>query len=496
MKKNIKNINFIRKSEIMLETVRNLRTKIDSGQVSHKKKQLHTFCMSKVSPRPRTVLQSVKSSIFKLISQLTKLSKKISQMDVDNIQILHSALKEAQNSLRCALGSGEKQIPTSCIKLDQKQTRKCLNKSEPEINNVWKHQSPNLKLLTDSDKKVNNTTLSRAYKDLNFSSFHNNRGKIESLASRNLRKHSKNEKHKGSCMKSLTRLNICQNKRYKTEFTSVNTPKVNNRRVPVTEKLFNLSSFKDKISKFSTTSPLISEKKKPESIKCSEKKRLLPKSLITKKAPLMQRAKSETTLQNAIQFTDVSTKSMCQKRHPYTRCECTTKGPKPCGVYCCYLSSEFQKKILFEKLRILDLEEDSLRENSKYAICIKWWYKWCDFVNISVDALQKFNTLPDTEEFDSQGSILQSLLHESSESEEIYSYEGHKLSLIEEEETYDKPSIINNRSLLSPDPDDDSRLKSYSTENYDYVLVTAYQWNFLKKWFLCDFEIEISRGFS
>lgn len=112
-----------------------------------------------------------------------------------------------------------------------------------------------------------------------------------------------------------------------------------------------------------------------------------------------------------------------------------------------------------------------------FAISTTWWYQWCDFVNVSVDAISKFHQgigiSMSTPNINPKGDIEGDLIHESEDDgklskfktddlmlrnsfynslnnhrtsdnssrnlDPIKVWEGDKLAVLEEDEFYDRP---------------------------------------------------------
>ena len=143
------------------------------------------------------------------------------------------------------------------------------------------------------------------------------------------------------------------------------------------------------------------------------------------------------------------------------------KGIEPCGLYCAYLSSNDQRRIIFKKYKTEETKKNI--SSTRYAINASWWYHWWDFVNVSMDEITKQKSI-DKESLNSKKPSFRS--NNSNEIQNInkkaydlnmdefetmrldttclptnvpkgfYVYESLmnlKLSVIEEDEVYERP---------------------------------------------------------
>jgi hypothetical protein len=85
---------------------------------------------------------------------------------------------------------------------------------------------------------------------------------------------------------------------------------------------------------------------------------------------------------------------------------------------------------------VIELEDDP-----PFMISSQWLYQWCDYVNVSIETFTKpakaaSNHSDSVEEhaFADLDEINQNLLQNG-----IYSYEGTKMEVVEEDAIYDRP---------------------------------------------------------
>lgn len=157
----------------------------------------------------------------------------------------------------------------------------------------------------------------------------------------------------------------------------------------------------------------------------------------------------------------------------------------------------------------------------QYAISATWWRQWCDFVNFEYQPLSRFYASQGSSE--KGGAYLSDEKVEKAEGDyglqtpESSNYISHSdekhetfekrtpapsnfkrgerktanmCSVISIQELYERPGKITNKHICEEEETGgDWKLRDYTQELYDYVLVNHLAWKYFKRWYGCDYEV-------
>jgi hypothetical protein len=76
-----------------------------------------------------------------------------------------------------------------------------------------------------------------------------------------------------------------------------------------------------------------------------------------------------------------------------------------------------------------------------YMISSQWLYQWCDYANVPIEAFTKSAKSSHNRSQSVETMIFDDLddIYQSSIKKELYSYEGDKMKVVEEDAIYDRP---------------------------------------------------------
>ncbi|CAI2363580.1 unnamed protein product [Moneuplotes crassus] len=223
----------------------------------------------------------------------------------------------------------------------------------------------------------------------------------------------------------------------------------------------------------------------------------------------------------------------------------------PCGNLCPQLSPRSQRNIILSNSGYQNKRKKSVNlakktqigvpyqmkntttfsvkrdiENKKFAIEANWWHQWCDYVNLEhseqqemlnrikgdsessnftnllapkhggdEDSIEPENGVSITEELGIPTPIIKTNLNDTKNSckklLKAKSTASDYIVQMNTEDLYEKPENICNKKIAELDEKGEFQIKSDCCESYDYVLVNINIWDYLKRWYDYDIEVEV-----